>query len=209
MKTELLSQRLSLPYLQKNVEEVERAPTIPVELRPLIDNFYATAEEIVAKISQLPPYPEQQRTGGVLAISRQDENPFAEIREVGRVTAVNPDSEAELDRNKIDKYFVFAFAKMATVIGNGIFSSRSNILFPGNYQNKIGEAVVPAGAIRLMTDAFGPVVVSFSGYTMDDDEVVILAAAVKSDLIKRSTADSLASTLGNPRYEQIIDRLLV
>jgi hypothetical protein len=152
------------------------------------------ATSVVKEISKLEPNPSEGRRGGVLAIARAGENPFFYATKIGEIVP-----------EKVDKYFRFATAKAAVLVQNPNFNtSRENSTLSSDIKLTVDGQEVPAGAIRCD----GGLILSYSGFSPEDDENVVLATAVVSGSMNDRTALMIAQITGNIRYERIHEQIV-
>ncbi len=160
--------------------------------RRSVELIFSAAEVVVHNLSLLHPNVEQQRTGAIVAVASIGENPFIEIRQVGVVSG-----------GKIDKYCTFVFGKVIFVAQSGSKSSGKNINLSTAKQLRIGNALVPKGAIRVEN-----CVVGMSGFSPEDDEAGVLAILQKSGRISPGQTMDLALGLNNKRCLYDLNRIL-
>ena len=182
---------LQVDFVKNVVKETYELSTSP-EDEPQIRDLFAAASAVVSRINERNPNPSQKRLGGVMVIARTGENPLMVVQKIGDVIGGNLSADNNLDKSKIDKYAWFAYSKARELIENPelIASSQNTKDSVLNY-----PVLVPGGAVR-----FGDFIISFSGYSPQDDESVALGTAELAQLEWPGGTIEIANQLGNKRY---------
>ncbi|KKU45958.1 MAG: hypothetical protein UX62_C0007G0015 [Microgenomates group bacterium GW2011_GWA2_46_7] len=158
----------------------------------LITTLFNAASVVASRMNERNPNPSQQRLGGVMVIAQVGEDPFMVAQKIGDVTGGNHSAPHVLDQHKLDKYAWFAYSKARLLVEKPDLLASSQ-----NTQTPVSEypALVPGGAVR-----FGDLILSFSGYSAQDDESIVLATAELAKLEWPGGTLQIATQLGNKRY---------
>lgn len=196
MSAESLEKNLNLEYTREVFSLIRQSPDITPKNSDLhsVHDIESCAESVVRGISRIERNVSQGRCGGVLVIARGGEKPYLYATQVGG--KVRPE--------KIDKYFTYALAKMAVLVQNPDTTiSRENNRLPDDQKLNIEGVEVPGGAVRCKDGT----ILAFSGFSVDDDESVVLAVAVDSGMLSSQEALKIANFTGNYDYTKIADGL--
>jgi hypothetical protein len=189
---ERLTERLTDKNLLWWAKYLEEKIGSDEETKPLIDGIFSAAEQVVVRMNTISPNPYEQRTGGVMVVARRGDEPFIVVREVGKA-------------KKIDKYTLFALGKGVILAQNpDATSSRVNVELEVSEQLTFGGDPLPGGAFTIDEN----LIIGFSGYSVEDDEAVVLATAVLSGLLSWEESADMALSVSNLRYVQVINNLL-
>lgn len=208
---ERLSEELQLSHLAEWTRRLEDSANLNEQDMRLVEDTFAAAERVVARMNGIYEKTEPTRTGCVMAVGRRGEtDPFLVARKLGVVEAVStePEHVGTLEQQKLGKYAVYAVGKTFVITMNpGSASSRENMSLGTDVQLTAEGKTIPAGAILFDND----LVLSTSGYQMVDDECVVLATAVGAGWITREGSLELAQRISGEtflRYQDIHGVLL-
>ena len=203
------------PDLGKLINHAESMPLDEAD-RQIVTALVVAAKQVVERMNQIEPNLKENRKGGVLAVGRSGFfKPFLVTEAVGEMPAPNPSAEKELDQNKLIKYVVYVWSKLAVLVlyqselSSGLAAAQTSVLdSQGVPKLNIDKAPIPGGAVRISHQE-RELLISFSGYsTGEDDEVVVLAACVLAKVLERDRALELAVQMKNSRFLTLLPQLI-